>query len=238
VGHTINFVQRKISHEQNSKSDKCKLYQIIRTNGGWCNWTMEIIAFFNCMNHTEARMKEQEFFLSLNANLNSVEPFPKKEKKEKKKVKKEVKVVKEEEKNVKEEEKEQVVIDSTNYKFNCLFCNITCNRKNDWDRHILTRKHINKETNTQQKIKTCFTCAFCDKEYKSRKGLWSHNKTCNATTQTIINQNIDMSQLVNEDKNKMIEILLKENMEYKNIFSIFIKEILSKKSIEEFLKKK
>ncbi len=190
------------------------------------------------MNHTEARMKEQEFFLSLNANLNSVEPFPKKEKKEKKKVKKEVKVVKEEEKNVKEEEKEQVVIDSTNYKFNCLFCNITCNRKNDWDRHILTRKHINKETNTQQKIKTCFTCAFCDKEYKSRKGLWSHNKTCNATTQTIINQNIDMSQLVNEDKNKMIEILLKENMEYKNIFSIFIKEILSKKSIEEFLKKK
>jgi hypothetical protein len=47
-----------------------------------------------------------------------------------------------------------------------------------------------------------------------------------------------MSQLVNEDKNKMIEILLKENMEYKNIFSIFIKEILSKKSIEEFLKKK
>ena len=85
VGHTINFVQRKISHEQNSKSDKCKLYQIIRTNGGWCNWTMEIIAFFNCMNHTEARMKEQEFFLSLKANLNSLEPFPKQEEKEKNK---------------------------------------------------------------------------------------------------------------------------------------------------------
>ena len=38
--------------------------------------------------------------------------------------------------------------------------------------------------------------------------------------------------------NEFFPYILKENMEYKNIFSIFIKEILSKKSIEEFLKKK
>jgi len=229
VGHTINFVQRKSAHEQNSKSNKCKLYQIIRSNGGWSNWTMEIIAFFNCANYTEARMKEQEYFLSLNATLNSIEPFPKNEEKVvKEKVVKE-KVVKE--KEVKEKEVvEQIVIDASNYKFNCLFCNITCNRKNDWDRHILTRKHINRQTNTQNPIKTCFTCVFCDKQYKSRKGLWSHNKTCNATTQPIIKPNIDTPEVVIQDKNKLIELLIKENTEYKNIFSNLIKEILSKEN--------
>jgi hypothetical protein len=237
VGHTINFVQRKISHEQNSKSDKCKLYQIIRTNGGWCNWTMEIIAFFNCMNHTEARMKEQEYFLSLNANLNSVEPFPKKEKKEKK-VKEEEKDVKV--KEVKEEEKE-IVIDSTASKYSCKLCDYKTLRCSQYDRHLRTTKHKklqNSENINQLFNDTKYICKTCDREYKDRSGLWKHNKTCNTTTQTIIKPNIDISEIVNENKDKIIEILVKENMEYKNIFSIFIKEILSKKSIEEFLKKK
>ena len=55
---------------------KSKLYEVIRNNGGWNNWNMEIIDFFNCKDHSEARQKEQEYFVSLNATLNSVEPFP------------------------------------------------------------------------------------------------------------------------------------------------------------------
>ena len=40
VGHTTNFVQRKHAHKQsciNNKSSnhKCKLYEVIRNNGGW-----------------------------------------------------------------------------------------------------------------------------------------------------------------------------------------------------------
>jgi hypothetical protein len=38
---------------------------------------MEIINFFNCADHYAARKKEQEYFISLNATLNSIEPFPK-----------------------------------------------------------------------------------------------------------------------------------------------------------------
>ena len=80
VGHTTNFVQRKHSHKQgciNEKSSnyKCKLYEVIRNNGGWENWKMEIINFFECKNQYEARKKEQEYFLSLNATLNSIEPY-------------------------------------------------------------------------------------------------------------------------------------------------------------------
>ena len=81
VGHTTNFVQRKHAHKQACNNVKnptpCKLYQVIRSNGGWKNWFMEIVGFFNCNDHYEARQKEQEYFLLLNATLNSIEPMPK-----------------------------------------------------------------------------------------------------------------------------------------------------------------
>ena len=82
VGHTTNFVQRKYAHKQscineNSTNYKCKLYEVIRSLGGWVNWKMEIVGFFNCANQYEARKKEQEYFISLKATLNSIEPIPK-----------------------------------------------------------------------------------------------------------------------------------------------------------------
>ncbi len=231
VGHTINFVQRKISHEQNSKSNTCKLYQIIRNNGGWSNWIMEIIAFFNCANCTEARMKEQEYFLSLHANLNSIEPFPKKEAKAE-----EEEVVKEEE-EVKEKhvvsEPTSDIIQTITSKFTCNLCDYNTCRRSQYDRHLKTTKHIKlqKSTNCTNK----YVCKMCDREYKDRSGLWKHNKNCNETTQLIkiqntIKQNMNMNtpEVFNQDEYKIIDIL-KENMEYKNMFSNLIKEILSKK---------
>jgi hypothetical protein len=82
VGHTTNFVQRKHAHKQScinikSLNYKCKVYEVIRNNGGWENWSMKIINFFNCRDHYEARQKEQEYFVLLNATLNSIEPMPK-----------------------------------------------------------------------------------------------------------------------------------------------------------------
>ena len=81
VGHTTNFVQRKKSHEQSCINEKlpnhkCKLYDVIRQNGGWINWKMEIVHFFECHNLYEARKKEQEYYINLNATLNSIEPLP------------------------------------------------------------------------------------------------------------------------------------------------------------------
>ena len=87
VGHTTNFVQRKHAHKQSCINDKsfnykCKLYEVIRNNGGWQNWNMEIVNFFNCLDNYEARKKEQEYFISLNATLNSIEPMPVKKSRE------------------------------------------------------------------------------------------------------------------------------------------------------------
>ena len=112
VGHTTNFVQRKHAHKQsciNSKSAnyKCKLYEVIRANGGWENWQMEIINFFNCADHYAARKKEQEYFIELKANLNSIEPFPKQKNKH----------------DIETENK----IENIEPKLYCKTCNIKCN---------------------------------------------------------------------------------------------------------------
>jgi hypothetical protein len=81
IGHTINFVQRKCAHKQSCINPKyanynCKVYKIIRQNGGWDNWRMDIIAYHECKDLHEARTKEQEYFILYNATLNSIEPMP------------------------------------------------------------------------------------------------------------------------------------------------------------------
>ena len=80
VGHTTNFVQRKYAHKQSCNNIKSacynlKLYKTIRDHGNWSNWDMTIIQFYKCKNILEAKQKEQEHFLELNAPLNSIEPF-------------------------------------------------------------------------------------------------------------------------------------------------------------------
>jgi hypothetical protein len=77
VGHTTNFVKRKCLHKYacTNLDNKLKIYHIIRQNGGWDNWDMTEIAMYNCKNKTEARLKEQQHYEDLNANLNSCPPF-------------------------------------------------------------------------------------------------------------------------------------------------------------------
>jgi predicted GIY-YIG superfamily endonuclease len=74
VGHTTDFVKRRYAHRQASLTYGNKLYEMIRNNGGWENWKMEIVHYFSCNNANEAREKEQEYYVALGATLNSVEP--------------------------------------------------------------------------------------------------------------------------------------------------------------------
>ena len=62
--------------------------------------------------------------------------------------------------------------------YNCEICDTLCSRKSEYKRHILTQKHIGNTTGNKKSAKIVFACKFCNKEYKSNKGLWSHNKKC------------------------------------------------------------
>jgi len=203
VGHTTNFVQRKHAHKnscinQKSCNYNCKLYDVIRNKGGWNNWKMEIIGFYECADHYEARKKEQEFFILLNATLNSIEPFPKQ--KVPNKIKKyycelcnlkftslmliDTHNLTTQHKNMLEQNKETTEktkkTKKNDFKYSCKICDFKTCKKTDFERHNLTQKHKNNilTTNYTKKNDIKHKCENCEKEYNDRAGLWRHKKIC------------------------------------------------------------
>ena len=90
-------------------------------------------------------------------------------------------------------------------KYKCNSCDVICSRESEWCRHLLTRKH-KKHLHGSFLETQNFTdiphhiCSNCGKGYITKGGLWKHNKKCKSP----------------EEKN-IIEMLLKENTEFKNI---------------------
>jgi hypothetical protein len=75
VGSTSNFTKRKNSHKNRCcnkihKEYNEKVYQTIRANGGWSNWSMIEIEKFPCKDSNEARARERYFYEELEATLN------------------------------------------------------------------------------------------------------------------------------------------------------------------------
>ena len=243
VGHTTNFVQRKHAHKQGCTNEKssnynCKLYKTIRANGGWNNWIMEIVAFFKCNDHYEARIKEQEYFTSLNATLNSIQPLPKPKPKltdtqiiepvlntkkyccETCNVTLQNQHLLDVHNNTKKHCKKILGIETTvkNFsgKFVCNYCDYTCSRKNDYDKHILTPKHKNRtKLNTlEQKVAETpknFVCKNCNKAYNARNSLWYHQKNCKTEDTYEHNVNENMYNGINDKE--LILMLIKQNAE-------------------------
>lgn len=76
VGSTKSFRNRKSSHKKDyNKGDTKKLYTTIRENGGWDKWRMVILEDIGEVSLTQARIKEEEHRVNLNANLNSQRCF-------------------------------------------------------------------------------------------------------------------------------------------------------------------
>ena len=240
VGHTTNFVQRKHAHKQScinpkSPNHTCKLYTIMREHGGWTNWVMEIIHFFKCNNHYEARMKEHEYFMLLKATLNSVEPIPKPKPfiKTSSKPKAIVKIYN----NV----SDIIKTSSTAHKFSCNCCLFQCSKKSNYSKHLLTPKHIKASSGTQTTEKcNKFECN-CGKQYLTNSGLWKHAKKCKSTTDAIKNYCVDKEiiMLQMQENNELTNMLVEKHKsalkmimdEHKYILQTMIEEHKSSQQI-------
>ncbi len=89
IGSTTDFTSRKYSHKgccnnENSKQHNLKVYKIIRSNGGWGEWSMFEIEKYPCNDKNEALSRERYWYEFYNAKLNSntmiITPEEKKEK--------------------------------------------------------------------------------------------------------------------------------------------------------------
>lgn len=80
VGSTTDFVRRKGQHKQSCNNEKSKkynrkVYQTIRANGGWDNFSMVEIEKYPCNDSNEARTRERHYYELLNASLNMICPI-------------------------------------------------------------------------------------------------------------------------------------------------------------------
>ena len=104
----------------------------------------------------------------------------------------------------------------------CEKCNFnTCNKK-DYSRHLLTDKHISlTNPNFKTQINPIFNC-ICGKSYKHSSSLCGHKKKC-----IFIEKSSESEAINNNDitkKEELINYLIKENKEFKNLILEIIKK--------------
>jgi hypothetical protein len=76
-----------------------------------------------------------------------------------------------------------------------------------------------------QKFCNEFICQKCNKKYKDNSGLWRHKKKCNGTDFVDIEQNNEpIIQKNNSEKDDLINYLIKENQEFKNLILEIVKK--------------
>ena len=118
--------------------------------------------------------------------------------------------------------------------FCCEKCYYNTSKQYNYDKHLLTAKHqkmaVGDQNDNLGDIKSSkkYMCKKCSKQYDSHNGIWLHKKKCivencdEKTTNTNIESNQDILK-----KDNMIEYLINENKDFKNL----IMELIKKDSI-------
>jgi len=103
-------------------------------------------------------------------------------------------------------------------KNNCEKCDYATSNKKDYQKHLLTRKHINRTNlNTIEQENSPannFICKKCDRGYRARNSLWYHENKCKKSPLIVEKspkKNV-IQILIHENKE-----LIKENKDFKNI---------------------
>ena len=113
----------------------------------------------------------------------------------------------------------------SNYNYICENCDYYSNKKTDYNKHIHTNKHIvninGDFVNNKNDIIMDYPCEICNKLYKSRVGLWKHKKNCIDIDISTVTSNV--TSIDNENTNYKIDLLIKENTDFKNIILDMVK---------------
>jgi hypothetical protein len=119
-------------------------------------------------------------------------------------------------------------------KYYCASCDYKCIKKYNWNKHLLTSKHTTATNSNEmatekwQKV-AIYSCENCSKEYNDRSGLWRHQKKCVIVNTQYSNNELENTNETNNitqgsDKDDLINYLIKENQEFKNLILEIVKE--------------
>ena len=92
-------------------------------------------------------------------------------------------------------------------KYYCEKCDFTCSKESNWKKHLTTAKHM-KEINGNvgnEQTAVLYECDICNKEFKTKSGLWKHKKKCSIGQ----GENNTKNTEFDIDKDFLIKMLLK-----------------------------
>jgi uncharacterized protein YxeA len=112
-------------------------------------------------------------------------------------------------------------------RFICSFCDYNSSNKYNYEKHILTPKHLknctlltNVDTNVDKKVEKNaekkYECE-CGKKYNHRQSLSLHKKTNGCGSDKPALEEKSESKIVDKQDNDLVLILLKENQEFKQM---------------------
>jgi hypothetical protein len=129
-----------------------------------------------------------------------------------------------------------IKVQKSSISYTCETCDYSSSRQSQYNRHLETDKHLKRINSTkfndlvQKSSHATFDCINCNKSYKERTGLWRHKKTCIhvpvinppdiTPTPAYAAENIGGYI---KDKDSVIEILINENKDFKNIILDLVK---------------
>ena len=101
--------------------------------------------------------------------------------------------------------------------FYCKFCDYSTSRNSQYNRHVLTDKHIRKLNGNSlvPKSSALYKCE-CDKIYASKSGLWKHKQICNSLSNISSKESTEINKLSNNEVNidkELIMSVMKQNNE-------------------------
>jgi hypothetical protein len=106
-------------------------------------------------------------------------------------------------------------------KFYCEICDFGCSKQSNYNKHILTAKHINRtnphflEQKNAMNIPAHYTCKKCSKKYKARNSLWYHEQQCGLSTTSI--EQAKSLQVDDKMQMNIILELVKQNQDFKDL---------------------
>ena len=99
-------------------------------------------------------------------------------------------------------------------KFSCEKCDFKCSKQNEYNRHLITRKHM-KANNANICVSLPLMCPFCSHIFKHASSLSRHKKKC-------IKPEPPKKHKLYE-KEDIVDVLMKENSDFKNIILDLVK---------------
>ena len=106
--------------------------------------------------------------------------------------------------------------------FRCEDCYFECSKKSNYEKHLITQKHlfntVNKTSNSENATpELVLNCEYCNKKYKSRVGLWYHNKKC------IGEKNISTESSIGLSSDTEINTIISDNEAFKKLILEIVK---------------